>query len=205
MAIKDIFKKAKDKVNSVIEKGNSSLAKFNNTKFVKLYSMPIIGGFVCKRAFYEGDKLLFPTKSFIKEEVKVNTIIGLNEDSEYYVITKVNPEVVNKTIIDDDKEYTYECYEAEYGILNNVFTNEVDGLPFYDLTKEQEETLNEIRTLIESKQIIVKAKKDFCLNLWQYFTECIQYRLKNHYIMITFTKIASEYIEDFSTYLLRLF
>ncbi len=205
MGFKDFVSKAKEKINGVLEKGNSELKKMQNTKYVTLYSRPVIGGFVNKKAFFEDDKLLFPTKDFDEESIAVNTIIGLDDDEEYYVITSLDKQITQKTITVEEKTYTYDCYVATYDILNDAFTNDVDGLPFYELTVEQEQILNDIREHIEQKGLAMKNKKDFCLNLWQFFVECIEYHQRDHYIVIAFSRIASEYVEDYSTYLIRLF
>lgn len=205
MGFKDFVSKTKDKLNQVLEKGNSELKKILNTKFVTLYSHPVVGGFVTKKAFFEDQKLLFPVNDFDEEDIQINTIIGLDQDEEYYVITSLNKEIVQKTIVVDDKSFTYDCYEASYDILNDAFTNDVDGLPFHELSEKQEKVLNEIKEKIEQRSLAMKSKKDFCLNLWQFFVECIEYQKKDHYIVIAFSRIASEYVEDYSTYLIELF
>ncbi|MDE5715525.1 MAG: hypothetical protein K2I42_05265 [Anaeroplasmataceae bacterium] len=205
MGIKDVFSKAKTKVNEIVEKGNSSLTKLNNTKSVTFYSSPIVGGFIIKKAFYEEKKLLFPKENFNKNDIKKNAIIGLNDDLEYYVITWISEDTIIKEVEVNHKKYTYECYEVTYGILNDEFTNEVTGVPYTELTENQFEIMREIKTKIEAKSLAMKGKKEFCLNMWQYVIECIEYQLKDHYILICFAKIANEYIDDFSTYLIRLF
>lgn len=205
MGFKDIFSKAKTKLNEAVEKGNKELAKFQNTKCVTIYDKPVLGGFVFIRAFYEGNKLLVPVTSFERGELKNKTIIGLDDDEEYYVITSISDEPLIKEVKNEEKTFTYECYEVTYAILNDEFTEEVDGLPFYELTKGQREILDAIRKEIDQKSLAMKGKKEFCLNLWQYFVECIEYRLRDHYIVFTFSRIANEYVSDFSSYLIKLF
>lgn len=204
MGFKDLVNKAKDKLQDAIEKGSSAISRLQNTKDVTVYSKPILGGFEKRKAFFENGKLLFPIEND-DEPLEVKTIIGLEDDDEYYVITSISTDLVDKTITKDDKAFSYECKEVFYEVLNDEFTNDVDGLPFYDLTEQQEDVLNNIKKLIEAKNLAMKEKKEFCLNMWQFFTECIQYRLKDHYVMITFARIANEYVDDFSTYLLKLF
>lgn len=205
MGFKDVLNKAKTKINETIEKGNFQLKKIQNTKTVMIYSKPILGGFNTKKAFYEENTLLFPVEDFDEELIQDDTIIGLDEDAEYYVITKVDKEPVVKTITIDDKEFNYDCYTAHYEILNDAFARDVDGLPFYDLTAEQEKVLNTIKTKIEEHSLAIPEKKELCLHLWQLFVECIEYRKKDHYIVVTFSRIATEYVEDYSTYLIQLF
>ena len=205
MGLKNLFSKAKSKLNEAVEKGNSGLTKFSNTKNVTFYSSPVIGGFLIKKAFYEDDRLLFPKENFKPEDIKVHAIIGLNEDQEYYVITNVSETLVTKEVSTGGKTYTYSCYEVFYSILNDEFTNDVEGLPFYELTEKQHKALDQIKLKIEAKSLANPEKKEFVLNLWQYVTECIGYQLKEHYIMLCFAKIANEYVDDFSTYLIQLF
>lgn len=205
MGFKDFFSKAKTKLNETIEKGNKELARFQNTKCVTIYDKPVLGGFVFIRAFYEGNKLLIPVSSFERGELKINTIIGLDQDEEYYVIKEISEETILKEVKNENKSYEYECYEVSYDILNDVFTDEVDGLPCFELTKEQRNFLDALRKEIESNSLAMKGKKEFCLNLWQYFVECIEYRLKEHYVVFTFSRIANEYVKDFSSYIIKLF
>lgn len=205
MGVKDVWSKAKEKAGKLIEKGNEELKKMTGTKAVVLYSKPVFGGFVSKRAFYEGDELWFPVADFDKEDIEANAIIGLDEDEEYYIISEITFDSVQKEIVKDDKVFSYECYVVKYQILNDYFTDEVEGLPFHDLTKQQSEILKEIRQKIENKSLAMKDKKEFCLNLWHFFQECIQYQLKAHPVVITFSRIASEYIDNYSDYLIKLF
>ncbi len=205
MSFKSIIDKAKNKFNEFIDKGNSELKKFQNTKDVILYSQPVLGGFVRKRAFYEDGKLLFPTNQFEKDEIICDTLIGLDDDKEYYVIRSLSPDPIIKEVKTLEKVFTYECYEATYEILNDSFTKDVDGLPFYELTVEKEKLLNDLRIEIENNPLALKEKKELCLELWKYFTECIQYNIKDHYVVIAFSRIAKEYVKDYSTYLIKLF
>ena len=205
MSIKNILSQAKNKLEKVIEKGSSEIRRFFNTKYIKIYSKPVLGGFKSEKAFVEDSKLFFPVSRFDKDDVQINTIIGIDNDEEYYVIKEISECTVVKEITIEDKKYEYECYEVNYNILNDEFTNDVDCLPFYDLTKEQNDILEKIREEINKRDLTVRDKKEFCLNLWNFFVECIQYRLKNHYIVIAFSRIASDYVEDYSTYLINLF
>ena len=102
MGIKDVFSKAKTKVNEIVEKGNSSLTKLNNTKSVTFYSSPIVGGFIIKKAFYEEKKLLFPKENFNKNDIK-RAIKNNDRFKDYYWsytkynnILKENPEILEK-------------------------------------------------------------------------------------------------------------
>lgn len=205
MGFKDLLDKTKKKINETIEKSNMSLKKFQNTKVVTIYSKPILGGFETKRAFYEDGKLLFPIDDFEENLIQENTIIGLDEDQEYYVIKTVDHNPIKKSVQLEKDSFIYDCYEVSYDILNDAFTEDVDGLPFYELTVEQEQLLNEIRKKIENYNLAMKSKKELCLHLWELFVECIEYRKKDHYIVITFSRIASEYVDDYATYLIKLF
>ena len=205
MSFKSVLDKAKNKFNELVDRGNSELKKFQNTKEVILFSQPVLGGFTRKRAFYEEKKLLFPINQFDKDEIIIDTLIGLDEDKECYVITGLNEDPIIKEVKVEGKVFTYECYEATYEILNDAFTNDVDGLPFYELTVEQEKLLNALRIEIENNLLAMKEKKELCLELWKYFTECIQYHIKDHYVVIAFSRIAKEYVKDYPTYLIKLF
>ena len=205
MGFKDLIDKTKKKLNETIEKSNMSIKKFQNTKLVTIYSKPVFGGFDTKRAFFEENKLLFPIEDFDDDLIQENTIIGLDEDQEYYVIQKIDKTIVQKIVQLEKDSFCYECYEVTYMILNDASTDDVDGLPFYELTVQQEELLNEIRKKIESYNLAMKSKKEFCLHLWELFVECIEYRKKDHYIVIAFSRIATEYVDDYATYLIKLF
>lgn len=206
MGLKELFSKAKDKVNQTIEKSNIEYKKNRHTQNIVIYSKPVFGGFVTKKAFLEEEqKLLFPIEDFDKDTIQEKTIIGVEDDLEYYVITEVGEDVIIKTVEEDGKTYSFDCYEVKYNILNDAFTEDVDGLPFYELTVEQEKLLNEIKIKIEANNLALKSKKEFCLHLWELFVECIEYQKKDHYIVIAFSRIATEYVEDYSTYLIQLF
>lgn len=205
MKIKEFMNKAIDKVEAVFDKGNAEIKKVMNTKEVVFFSHPIFGGFVSKRAFYEDKKLLFPISNLSNIEISENSIIGLDNDEEYYVITNFSKEIVIKEYEMDEKTYCYECYAVEYDILNDHFTDDVQNLPFCELSEEQEEVLETIKKEILEYSLTLKSKKEFCLNLWSFFKECVQYRIKDHYIVVAFSRIANEYVEDYPALLLKLF
>ena len=202
---KDIFKVVKDKTIDVIDKGNSELKKFTNTKEVAFISSPVIAGYETKKAFYEEGKLLFPVDQHEEELFEINGIIKLDDDENYYVIKNINLEPVTKTIYKDEKSFDYECYEVTYANLKDEFENDVKDFHLYALTIEQENILNEIRKQINEKTLAVKGKKSTCLDLWVYFVRCIQLHLKNHYTILTFSKLANEYVDNFPGYLINLF
>lgn len=202
---KDIFKVVKDKTLDVIEKGNSKLKKFTNTKDVSFISSPVIAGYETKKAFYEEGYLLFPVDQYEEELYEINGIIKLEDDDTYYVIKDIKLEPVIKTIEKDEKTFEYNCYEVHYKPLEEEFENDVKDLHLYALTIEQENILNEIRKQINDKAIVVKGKKNTCLDLWVYFVRCIQLHLKNHYTIITFSKLANEFVENFPVLLINLF
>ena len=122
-----------------------------------------------------------------------------------YVVTEIDEEEYTEELIKDGKTYTYPCHIVKYRPLNDVFTEQTMGMEYRELTEAQHETLNKIKKVIETKSLAVQVKKDVCLKLWQYFTECISYQLKDHYVMETFVKIADDYVDDFSALLLKLF
>lgn len=202
---KDIFKVVKDKTIDVIEKGNLELKKFNNTKDVAFISSPVIAGYETKKAFYEEGCLLFPIDQYEEEIFEINGIIKLEDDDNYYVIKDIKLDPVTKIIENDDKTFEYNCYEVYYKLLEEEFEKDVKDLHLYALTIDQENILNEIRKQINDKTIVVKGKKSTCLDLWVYFVRCIQLHLKNHYTIITFSKLANEFVEDFPVLLINLF
>ncbi|MDE6947421.1 MAG: hypothetical protein K2P14_09580 [Anaeroplasmataceae bacterium] len=205
MSFKDIWNRAKDKFNEVVEKGNKEIKKYQVTKKVSIYSLPILGGFVSAHAFLEQNKLYLLVNEVEEKEIKEEMIIGLSLDPELYVIKKMIKEEHKKEVKEENKTYSYNCYEAELVKLNDYFLEQTNQLPYKELTVHQVELLQTIHKTIEEKGLAVKDKKEVALKLWQYFTECISYGLKDHFIMHTFSKIANDYIEDFSSYLLKLF
>ena len=205
MGFKKLVNRAKTKIVEVIDKGNEEIKKIKNTKDVFFYASPVIAGFEAKRAFYEDDKLYFPVNEFDKDLICLEAIIGLDDDKEYYMIIDVSEDTIIKEVKDGDKVYSYECYEVDYDILNDVFGDAVNNLPYYDLNDKQKQLLQEIKEKLDSKSIALKGRKNVCLDLWQYFVECIQYRLTDYTVVITFSRVATQYIDDFSTYLIKLF
>lgn len=202
---KDVMKVVKDKTLDVIDKGNSELKKFINTKDVAFINSPVIAGFETKKAFYEEDSLLFPVNEYEEELFKINSIIKLDEDEEYYVIKDIFLDPVTKTIYKDDKSFGYQCYKVKYALLKDEFEKDTKSLRLYGLTVEQEDILNEIRRQIKDKTLVVNGKKSTCLDFWVYFVRCVQHHINNHYTVFTFSKLANEIVEDFPNYLIKLY
>lgn len=204
MGLKEAWNQAKNKLQKTIEKGNSELKRYSASFQMILYSKPILGGFVTKQVFEGEDQLYIPISSF-KNDLAVHTIFKLQNKDDIYVITEIDSEEYVEELIMDGKTYTYPCHIVKYRPLNDVFTEETMGLEFHELSEVQHEILNQIKKELEQKAFAVQAKKDVCMKLWQYFTECISCQLKDHYVMETFVKIADDYVEDFSALLLKLF
>lgn len=202
---KDAMKVVKNKAADVIEKGNSEIKKLVNTTDVFFINSPVIGSFETKKAFYEEGYLLFPVKEHKEELFVINNVIKLKDDDNYYVIKDIILEPVTKTINKEDKEYTYECYKVVYSDLTTEFENDIKDLKLYALTVEQEDLLNELIEKIKEKKVFLNGKKDTCLDMWSYFVKCIQYKLKNYYLVMLFSKLADEVVDGFSAYLLKLF
>ena len=136
---------------------------------------------------------------------KVNSIIKLSDDKEYYVIKNIDSIQTVKTIYKDDKSFDYDCYKVEYSLLKDEFEKDVEGLHLYALTVEQEEILNDIRKQIQETPIVITGRKATCLDLWVYFVRCVQVHVKDHYTVLTFAKIANDLVDDFTSYLIKLF
>lgn len=82
MGLKELFSKAKDKVNQTIEKSNIEYKKNRHTQNIVIYSKPVFGGFVTKKAFLEEEqKLLFPIEDFDKDTIQEKTIIGFKHSN----------------------------------------------------------------------------------------------------------------------------
>ncbi|MDE6415075.1 MAG: hypothetical protein K2K48_06635 [Anaeroplasmataceae bacterium] len=204
MGLKEAFNQAKQKIKKTIEKGNSELKRYSASFQMIIYSKPILGGFVTKQVFEGENQLYIPISSF-KNDIAINTIFKLQNMEDIYVVTEIDEEEYTEELIKDGKTYTYPCHIVKYRPLNDVFTEQTMGMEYRELTEAQHETLNKIKKVIETKSLAVQVKKDVCLKLWQYFTECISYQLKDHYVMETFVKIADDYVDDFSALLLKLF
>ncbi|MDE5547352.1 MAG: hypothetical protein K2I88_07795 [Anaeroplasmataceae bacterium] len=204
MGIKEALNQAKQKIKKTIEKGDSELKRYSASFQMIIYSKPNLGGFVTKQVFEGEDQLYIPINSF-KNDILVHTIFKLQNKDDIYVVTEIDEEEYTEELIKDGKTYTYPCHIVKYRPLNDVFTEETMGMAYRELTQEQHETLNQIKKEIEKKSLVLQVKKDVCLKLWQYFTECISYQLKDHYVMETFVKIADDFVNDFSALLLKLF
>lgn len=206
MGLKEFFNQAKQKLQETIEKGDSELKKYSATKQMEIISKPVLGGFSIKKVFLEENHQFYvPVAAFKEDLIQLNTLFRLAEDEEIYVVTQIDKEEYIKEIEADEKKYTYPCYCVKYRLLSDVFTEETTGIPYQELSPVQHDTLNQIQKKIENKPLAAQNKKDVCNKLWQYFTECISYQLKDHYVMETFVKIADDYVEDFSALLLKLF
>ncbi|MDE7263447.1 MAG: hypothetical protein K2N64_02130 [Anaeroplasmataceae bacterium] len=206
MGLKDLFNQAKQKLQETIEKGDSELKKFSATKQMEIISKPVLGGFSIKKVFFEENQVLFiPISAYNENIIQIKTLFRLADDEEIYVITEINNEEYIKEIQTEEKKYTYPCYSVKYRLLSDVFTEETTHIPYKELSSVQYETLNLIKREIDNKAFVAQNKKEICNKLWQYFTECISYQLKDHYVMEAFVKIADDYVEDFSALLLKLF
>ncbi|MDE6655488.1 MAG: hypothetical protein K2J85_00685 [Anaeroplasmataceae bacterium] len=205
MGFKEIWNQTKRKLYEAIEKGNSELKKYSAGIQMVLYSKPMLGGFVTKQVF-EGERELFvPIDAFKDKDIIIHTIFKLQNKDDIYVVTKIDEEEYIEELTTEGKTYTYPCHIVKYRTLNDVFTEETMGMVYREFSQPQHDTLNLIRKEIEKKPFAVQVKKEACMKLWQYFTECISYQLKDHYVMETFVKIADDYVEDFSALLLKLF
>lgn len=114
-------------------------------------------------------------------------------------------EASSKTVEKEGKQYTYSYYPAEYAILNDVFSEEVSGLVQSELTDRQKEILAELKQELENQSTIFKTKKEIGLILYNYFYECVQYRLKNHYLVRAFSRLVQDGIQDYTEKVLLLF
>lgn len=204
MGLKELFHQAKQKVKLTLDKGNQELKKYTSASSMILYSKPVFGGFVSKPVFLIEGELLIPIED-IKEDVNIHTLFKLKEDDEVYVVTEMDTHERVQEIIEEEKHFIYKCYTVKYRNLNDIFTEETMHMSYQELSSAQQEVLNHILDEIKQKPLAVASKKEACLKLWQYFTECIEYGLKDHYVMETFVKIADDYVPDFSAYLLKLF
>ena len=204
MGFKDLFNQAKQKVKETIDKGNHELKKHSATVKMSIYSKPVLGAFVSKQVFKEESSLLIAVED-IKEDVFLHTIFKLEEDEEVYVVTGILEEEQTKEVVVNEKVFTYPCYTLQYRLLSDVFTEETFGLPYQELTEAKHDILNKMQAEIQGKSFAATEKKEAISKLWQYFTECITYQLKDHYVLDTFVKIADDYVTDFSSLLLKLF
>lgn len=204
MGLKEAWNQAKNKLQKTIEKGNKELKRYSASFQMILYSKPILGGFLTKQVFEGEEQLYIPISSF-KDDITLHTIFKLQNKEDIYVVTQIDQEEYTEELILDGKTYTYPCYIVKYLPLSDVFTEETMGIESKELSPMQYEILNQIKNEIEQRTLAVQVKKDVCLKLWQYFTECISCGLKDHYVMETFVKIADDYVEDFSALLLKLF
>lgn len=153
-----------------------------------------------KKGWLEENKILFTDL----EDVEIHTLVGIPDDPELYVITSVL-EASSKTVEKEGKQYTYSYYPAEYAILNDVFSEEVSGLVQSELTDRQKEILAELKQELENQSTIFKTKKEIGLILYNYFYECVQYRLKNHYLVRVFSRLVQDGIQDYTEKVLLLF
>lgn len=204
MGFKDLWNQTKKKIYETIDKGNSEIKKYGATIRMTLYGKPILGGFLTRQVFLQEDGILVLSSDFKEDDILINSLFGLEEDEEIYVITEISDIEEIKELNFEKKIYQYPCRKVKYRALNDVFTEETMGFAYHEMTKEQQETLNKIKKELEEKTLVVKEKKEICFKLWQYFTECISYRLPDHYVMHTFVKIADDYVYDFSSLLLKL-
>ena len=196
MAIKDMMQKMKEWK----EKGLKSYYLWKDTVSVSIYSKPNSYGFLQKKGWLEENKILFTDL----EDVEIHTLVGIPDDHELYVITSVL-EASSKTVEKEGKQYTYSYYPAEYAILNDVFSEEVSGLVQSELTDRQKEILAELKQELENQSTIFKTKKEIGLILYNYFYECVQYRLKNHYLVRAFSRLVQDGIQDYTEKVLLLF
>ena len=196
MAIKDMMQKMKEWK----EKGLKSYYLWKDTFSVYIYSKPNSYGLLKKKGWLEENKILFTDL----EDVEIHTLVGIPDDPELYVITSVL-EASSKTVEKEGKQYTYSYYPAEYAILNDVFSEEVSGLVQSELTDRQKEILAELKQELENQSTIFKTKKEIGLILYNYFYECVQYRLKNHYLVRAFSRLVQDGIQDYTEKVLLLF
>ena len=196
MAIKDMMQKMKEWK----EKGLKSYYLWKDTVSVSIYSKPNSYGLLKKKGWLEENKILFTDL----EDVEIHTLVGIPDDPELYVITSVL-EASSKTVEKEGKQYTYSYYPAEYAILNDVFSEEVSGLVQSELTDRQKEILAELKQELENQSTIFKTKKEIGLILYNYFYECVQYRLKNHYLVRAFSRLVQDGIQDYTEKVLLLF
>ena len=196
MAIKEKKKKMKEWK----EKGLKSYYLWKDTVSVSIYSKPNSYEKKKKKGWLEENKILFTDL----EDVEIHTLVGIPDDPELYVITSVL-EASSKTVEKEGKQYTYSYYPAEYAILNDVFSEEVSGLVQSELTDRQKEILAELKQELENQSTIFKTKKEIGLILYNYFYECVQYRLKNHYLVRAFSRLVQDGIQDYTEKVLLLF
>lgn len=205
MGFKDLLNQAKQKVKETIDKGNSEIKKYSATIKMSIYSKPILGSFVSKKVFQGDNELEIATEDFKNDDIVLKTIFKLGEDETIYVVTEIDTEEHIKELVVEDKTFSYPCYTVKYRPLNDVFTEETMAMPYQELTEVQHEILEKIQKEIEGRSLAATEKKEAITKLWQYFTECISYQLKDYYVIDTFVKIADDYVTDFSSYLLKLF
>ena len=204
MGLKDLVNQAKKKVKETIDKGNYELKKHSAASKMLIYSRPVLGSFASKPVFKKDNFLELAVEDF-KNDISIKTIFKLEDDETIYVITEISEEEHIKELKVDEKTFEYPCYTVQYRPLSDVFTEETFGLPYQELSEVQHTTLEKIQKEIASRSLVASEKKEAISKLWQYFTECISYQLKDHYVMDAFVKIADDYVPDFSSYLLKLF
>ena len=205
MGFKDLFNQAKQKVKETIDKGNSEIKKYSATVKMSIYSKPVLGTFVSKKVFQGENTLEIAVEDFKNDDIVLETIFKLSDDETVYVITEIEKEEHIKELVVDNKAFTYPCYTVKYRPLNDVFTEETMAMPYQELTEVQHDLLAKIQKEIEGRSLAAPEKKEAITKLWQYFTECISYKLKDYFVTDTFVKIADDYVTDFSSYLLKLF
>lgn len=205
MGFKDLFNQAKQKVKETIDKGNSEIKKSAATIKMSIYSKPALGGFGSARVFKGEDGLEMAVEDFKKDELALKTIFKLEDDENIYVVTEIESEEHIKELVVEDKTFTYPCYTVKYRPLNDVFTEETMSMPYQELTEVQHDLLEKMKKEIDGRPLVATEKKEAIEQLWQYFTECISYQLKDYFLTDTFVKIADDYVTDFSSYLLKLF
>lgn len=198
------IEKGKDWLKQVIDRGNKEISKYRISRRMTLYSKPILGGFLTKQVFLEDGRIYLTVEDF-KNDITVHSLFGIEGMDEIFVITKLEEELHKTEVKTEKTAYSYDCYEIKYNSLHDLFYEETQGLPVYSLTEEQNEILQRIYKEVETKLFIVREKKHIFFKLWPYFIECITLRLKQHYLLKTFVRIAEDCVEDFSNQLLTLF
>ena len=204
MGTNSLIEKGKGWIKQVMDRGNKEISKYRISRRMTLYSKPILGGFLTKQVFLEEGRIYLPIEDF-KNDISVHGLFGLEGMDDIFVITNIEEELHKTELKTEKTTYHYDCYEIKYDSLHHLFYEETQGLPVYSLTEEQNEILQRIYKEVETKLFIAREKKDIFFRLWTYFIECITYRLKQHYLLKTFVRIAEDCVEDFSNLLLTLF
>lgn len=104
------------------------------------------------------------TTDLKEDDIGLNSIIGIENDDELYVVTRISDDEEIKELKQEQKTYQYPCHKIQYRSLNDVFTEQTMGFAYHKMSSSQQETLNKIKKELENKTFAVKEKRKFALD-----------------------------------------